>query len=77
MRREKIMTDNRPELLIFDQNHYEATGVYTLVSSDYKTFYSFRIALKAKAFVDDYYTNKFAAIRAYQISLEGKNHEIH
>lgn len=59
----------RNTLLIFDQEHFKVTGVYTFVEKakgrKIDRFYSFRSALEAKEFVDMYWINETAARFAY------------
>ena len=53
-------------LLVFDQDQYEITGVYTLCTPNKQYSYTFEDALDAKNFVDYYTAAPFNAIFAYE-----------
>lgn len=59
-------------MLVFDQQQFEATGVYTLTAPDKAESYTFKDAIAAKLFVDAYYRNLVAAIFAYRVSHEAE-----
>lgn len=52
-------------MLLFDQQHYEASKTYKLTTPCKNQAFAFRDALSAKAFIDYYYHNPVAAAFAY------------
>jgi len=63
-------------MLVFDQKHFEVTGVYTLIDPEDGVSFTFADALEAKEFIDAYYSNNLAAIFAYTARryVEGLRH---
>ena len=59
-------------MLIFDQKHFESTGLYMLYTPDRQEFYVFDNAVEAKQFIDGYYENKTCAQFGYMCYLNGK-----
>lgn len=57
-------------MLLFEQAHYEATGVYVLSTPKGDQAFCFDSAIDAKCFVDFYYKNPIAAIFAYHSQQE-------
>lgn len=54
-------------MLVFEQAHHEATGVYCLSTPDGQNAFTFEEALDAKTFVDHYFRNPVAAMFAYEL----------
>lgn len=52
-------------MLVFDQEQFEITGVYTLYTPNKTKSYTFENVLEAKAFIDNYYHNVERAERIY------------